>query len=265
MRDTLLAALRDAARHSAPRLPDAATVAALAGVDEATLRAHLGPPENFQALLQFQSPAHETRERILASAARVFARRGFQRATLDQVAADAGLTKGAIYWHFKSKNDLFFAILDSRLRQDTAPLLGDLHKLVTEGGDAQAALAAMFAAGMQRCTTDPDWPKLYLECLAHARDPDVRERLGAFYDEVWALSRGFTTQLQAHGLTAPGVDPQVAAVFWTALFDGLVLAWTVKGEALDLPRLLPPMFRMLWQGLAPAAPDNDKNVPGDEP
>lgn len=265
MRETLLAALREAARHSAPRLPDAAAVAALAGVDEAAVRLHLGPPENFQALLNYQAPAHETRERILASAARVFARKGFQRASLDEVAADAGLTKGAIYWHFKSKNDLFFAILDSRLRQDTAPLLGDLHKLLTEGGDARAALAAMFEAGMQRCTTDPDWPRLYLECLVLARDPDVRQRLSAFYDEVWTVSRGFTSQLQAHGLTHPGIDPQVAAVFWTALFDGLVLAWSVKGEALDFPRLLPPMFRMLWQGLAPATPDNDKNVSGDAP
>lgn len=272
MRENLLAALREAARLSAPELPTLAAVATLAGMDEGAVRDHLGPPENFAALLNYQSPAHETRERIIASAARVFAHKGFQRASLDEVAAAAGVTKGAIYWHFKSKNDLFFAMLDSRLRQDTAPLLGDLQHLIEGGGDPRVALAAMFADSMARCTADPDWPRLYLECLSLSRDPDVRERLSAFYDEVWAVSRGFSSQFQAHGLTHADIDPQVAAVFWTALFDGLVLAWHIKGEALDLDRLLPALFQMVWQGIAPAAspalapaadPNNDKNVPGD--
>lgn len=268
MREKLLTALREAARHRAPGLPDAAAVAALAGVDEAEVVAHLGPPENFQALLNFQAPAHETRERIIASAARVFASKGFQRASLDQVAADAGLTKGAIYWHFKSKNDLFFAMLDSRLRQDTAPLLGDLASLIRDGGDVRSALSGMFLAGLRRCTEDPEWPRLFIECMNLGRDPDVRERLGAFYDEVWAVSRSFSRQLQAAGLTNAGTDPQVAAIFWTALFDGLVLARQVKGEALDLERLLPAIFRMLWQGIAPVpagtfSPNNDKTPPGD--
>lgn len=263
MREKLLSALREAARLSAPDLPDCARVAAMAGVAEAEVRAHLGPPENFSALLSYQAPAHETRDRIIASAARVFARKGFQRATLDAVAADAGMTKGAIYWHFKSKNDLFFAMLDSRLRQDTAPLLGDLQALIRQGGDPLTALSAMFESGVNRCTGDPDWPALYLECINLSRDPEVRERLSAFYDEVWTVSGGFTRELQANGLTAADIDPQVAAVFWTALFDGLVLAWQVKGEALDLPRLLPAMFRMLWQGLAPAVPRHNKNSPGE--
>lgn len=288
MRESLLAALRDAARQSAPDLPDCAQVAALAGVEEAEVRAHLGPPENFAALLNYQAPAHETRDRILASAARVFARKGFQRATLDAVAADAGMTKGAIYWHFRSKNDLFFALLDSRLQQDTAPLMGDLQALIREGGDPLAALTAMFESGVRRCTADPDWPALYVESINLGRDPGVRDRLSAFYDEVWRVSGGFTRELQVHGLTDPEVDPQVAAVFWTALFDGLLLAWLVKGEAMDFPRLLPAMFRMLWQGIAPAAvagrdgvlapggagaretasplsSDNDKYSPGETP
>lgn len=264
MREKLLTALREAARLSAPDLPGIAAVATLAGVDEAAVRAHLGPPENFAALLNYQAPAHETRDRIIASAARVFARKGFSRATLDEVAADAGVTKGAIYWHFRNKNDLLFAMLDARLRQDTAPLLGDLQHLLKDGGDPRAAFSGMFSASMRRCIQDPDWPKLYLECLSLARDPDVRERLSSFYDDVWAVSEGFTRHVQGHGLTRAGIDPRVAAIFWTALFDGLVLAWQVKGEAIDFERVLPAIFQMLWQGIAPAAdPNNDKKPSGD--
>ncbi|MDF2445416.1 MAG: transcriptional regulator [Moraxellaceae bacterium] len=260
MRDKLLSALRDAARHSAPRLPSLTEVALLAQASEAEVREHLGPPENFSALLSYQAPAHETRDRIIASAARVFARKGFQKASLDEVAADAGLTKGAIYWHFRNKNDLLFALLDCRLRQDTAPLMGDLQTLIRDGGDAQATLTRMFASGIARCTSDPDWGRLYLECLNLSRDDEVRERLAGFYDQVWAMSGSFTRELQRHGITAGHMDPASAGVFWTALFDGLVIAWLIKGDQIDFERLLPTIFRMLWQGMAPRASDsNDKN------
>lgn len=263
MRDKLLDALREAARQSAPRLPTMAEVAARAGVSAAEVQAHLGPAENFSALLSFQGVTADTRARIIASAARVFARKGFQRASLDEVAADAGLTKGAIYWHFKSKNDLLFALLDARFHQDTAPLLGGLRLLLDRGGDAQTALAAMFQAGIARSTSDPEWPRLYLECLNLSRDEEVRTRLSAFYDQIWAMSSDITRQLQAAGLTSAENDPQVMAVFWSALFDGLVLAWLIKGEALDFERVLPAIFRMLWRGIAPA-PDSAPEIPHDD-
>jgi AcrR family transcriptional regulator len=257
MRDRLLAILREASRQSAPRLPTLAEVATLAGVAEAEVREHLGPPENFSALLSYQQPAHETRERIIASAARVFARKGFQKASLDEVAADAGLTKGAIYWHFKNKNDLLFAMLDCRLQQDTAPLMGDLQALIRDGGDPLAGLTRMFQSGMRRCTDDPEWGHLYLECLNLSRNDEVREKLSAFYDRIWAMGGAFTQELQKHGLAHDGVAPEDAAVFWAALFDGLVLAWLIKGDDVDFDRLLPAIFRMLWQGIAPAS-NNDK-------
>src|SRR5215469_1395854 len=56
----------------------------------------------------------QTREYLLAAAAEVFADRGFHGATLDEVAAVAGFTKGAVYSNFKSKDDLFLALLESR-------------------------------------------------------------------------------------------------------------------------------------------------------
>lgn len=259
MREQLLVALREAARQSAPALPSLADVAGVAGVTETEVSQHLGPAENFPALLSHQSPAHETRERIIASAARVFARKGFQKATLDEVAADAGMTKGAIYWHFRNKNDLLFAMLDCRLQRDTAPLMGDLHTLIRDGGDPLAALTRMFHSGLQRCTDDPEWGHLYLECLSLSRNDEVREKLSAFYDRIWAMSGGFTRELQAHGLTHDGIDPKDAAVFWAALFDGLVLAWLIKGREVDFERLLPVIFRMLWRGIAPAAAPDSKN------
>ncbi|MCB1660881.1 MAG: TetR family transcriptional regulator, partial [Pseudomonadales bacterium] len=79
----------------------------------------LGSAQNYPALLAYESP-NITRERILAAAMSVFSQKGWQKTSLDEVAAAAGMTKGAIYWHFRNKNDLFFALLDARLQRDTS-------------------------------------------------------------------------------------------------------------------------------------------------
>ncbi len=55
----------------------------------------------------------ETREAILASCLKLFARRGFASTSIDDIAGAAGITKGAIYWHFDSKEKLFHAILET--------------------------------------------------------------------------------------------------------------------------------------------------------
>ncbi|HEX6591908.1 MAG TPA: hypothetical protein VF050_07905, partial [Moraxellaceae bacterium] len=81
-REKLLASLRETARLHSPHLPDLSTVAAHAGVSVEEVREHLGPSENFAALLSYQSPVQDTRDRIIASAARVFAEKGFQRSSL---------------------------------------------------------------------------------------------------------------------------------------------------------------------------------------
>lgn len=59
----------------------------------------------------------ETRKKILKSAQRLFSRRGYERTSLSDVAKFAGVTRGAIYWHFESKEDLLLALLNSLAKE----------------------------------------------------------------------------------------------------------------------------------------------------
>jgi TetR/AcrR family acrAB operon transcriptional repressor len=59
--------------------------------------------------------SERTRRRIIAAARRVFARQGVRRTTLEEVARAAGVTRGAIYWHFAGKTDLFYAMREQVL------------------------------------------------------------------------------------------------------------------------------------------------------
>src|SRR3954454_25281224 len=72
-----------------------------------------------------------TRAALLDAAARVYARRGFAGATLDEVAEEAGFTKGAIYAHFGSKDDLLRALMEEYLAAEVAEQMALFDRSVT--------------------------------------------------------------------------------------------------------------------------------------
>ena len=65
-----------------------------------------------------------TREVLLQAAGRVFARKGYRAATVDDVAAAAGLSKGAVYWHFESKEELLLALLEEQVDSALDGMIG---------------------------------------------------------------------------------------------------------------------------------------------
>jgi AcrR family transcriptional regulator len=67
-----------------------------------------------------QQRKEETQTRILEAAYRVFARRGYEAATVEEITAECGIAKGALYTHFASKEELFRTILVERVRQRAA-------------------------------------------------------------------------------------------------------------------------------------------------
>ena len=79
-----------------------------------------------------QQRSEETRSNILASAIKLFSTRGFNAASVDDICADAGISKGAFYHHFKSKQDLFLALLDGWLQTIDNAIEGSKDKTVPE-------------------------------------------------------------------------------------------------------------------------------------
>ena len=223
-----------------------------------TVKRLLGPRDGLGALLSGDSPEPvDTRDRVLESAARVFARKGYLGASLDEVAADAGLTKGAVYWHFKSKNDLFFALLNSRYEHEVGEQIPEAFKRDAEHADPKESLKALLCSMLQRVRDDEDWPRLMLEFMSQARDPEVRSRLGTAYQEAYRLSGDLIRHQYTSRGQQPPADPAMLAIFWSALMDGLVLAWLVNPDHIDLPTLVPRFVDMIWAGLGqPATPDS---------
>lgn len=189
-----------------------------------------------------------TRERILAAAGHIFARKGFQAASLDEVAQHAGMTKGAIYWHFRSKNELFFALLDHKFQLHTAPVPEDL-RIAAAATHPRQAIAVLLQTMFARLRSDEEWPRLYLEFIGQARDNDMRERLARFHADGLALVAQHISTMQGAGLAPNKHDAATQAAFWSALFDGLMLAWLINPQA-DHDALLIRIVDLLWDGIA---------------
>src|SRR3954447_25710732 len=106
----------------------------------------------------------DAREELLSAALRVFARRGYREAGVDEIAAEAGYSKGALYWHFSGKEELLIALLEERI---DAPMRNRFALLASAPPERDMSLEASRAFARQ---------------LSEAREALLLER------EYWSLA-----------------------------------------------------------------------------
>jgi AcrR family transcriptional regulator len=89
-----------------------------------------------------------TRQRVLAAAAKVFARRGYHRATVDEIASEAGFTIGALYSNFAGKEELFLALADRQVEERVAEVgaIADAAEGAEPGQDSSATPNGRFSS-----------------------------------------------------------------------------------------------------------------------
>jgi AcrR family transcriptional regulator len=193
-----------------------------------------------------QQRREHTRTCLLEAAGRVFARRGLSNASVDEVAADAGFTKGAVYANFGSKEELFLAMLEER----GAQRLAEMERVLASGDspEAQARIAARDF--IEALKADPEWEKLFFEAALHAsRNEAFRESLIARH----RMMHGRMTEILQTRLGAAGIDPGVTfgelATMVLAMANGLAF------ERMVVPGLVPDdlfssMLELFARGLA---------------
>ena len=192
-----------------------------------------------------KAEAEQTRRQILDAARQVFHARGVTRTTLEQVAQAAGVTRGAVYWHFKNKTALFFALRE----EISLPLLHQFHSLILDDTLAdplvgveetiqalfrnilgQTAVRQMFEIVFLRCE--------YVDDFAGVLAEINRPGLDFLKDSELAYRRA-----QARGTLRPGLDPQAMALDSWSFVRGLFHHYLASPDDPAWPERIAAMIR----------------------
>jgi AcrR family transcriptional regulator len=173
-------------------------------------------------------PRSDTRAKVLAAAARVFAERGFAGASLDDVAAAAGLTKGAIYSSFASKEELVLTLMEDHVQQRISAAADAFNR----SRDTAAGARQIGAQLIDATRADPAWHRLFLEYWVHAmRDPQQREHLLERRRDLRRMIAAAIRQASKdHDLTLSRPADQLAVAL-LALSNGLAIEGLLDPDA----------------------------------
>lgn len=187
-----------------------------------------------QERLNRQERKSQTRERLIDAAAAVFAQRGFETATLDEVAAAAGYTKGAVYSNFASKTELFIALIERRIEVQTAE-----HARRFEGQDLPGLARTLEAGPDEDPDSERQWLLLAVEFWLHAmRDERARVLMAEQYERARLASAELIAPLYQTMGQEPSMPPRDLAIVIESIGIGLAIQ-----AALD-----PGAVRMSLQG-----------------
>jgi AcrR family transcriptional regulator len=200
-----------------------------------------------------RAEGRETRDELLTGALHVFARRGYREAGVDQIAAEAGYSKGALYWHFSGKEELLATLLEERV---DAPLREMIAMLESAPPDRDMSVAASREFARQ-LTEQREALQLDREYWSLAiRDPELRAR---YNERQGELRRALAEALVARGrhLGTPDLGmpaDEVARVVMSVIGGLTIDELTDPGSV--RPELLGEALALVYAGLVARAQRN---------
>lgn len=181
-----------------------------------------------------KAEAAATREALLDAAEEVFLEKGVARTSLEQIARHAGMTRGAVYWHFKNKADLFQAMLN-RVRMP-------FQELVEEIGDPSLADAPLEAirlacvSGFERLER-PRYRRVHAILIHHCEvfgDIDPLAMQNEMAEESCGALRDYLESAARLGQLREDLSPELAARLLQSMLGGLFHDWLRNHEQFSL-------------------------------
>lgn len=175
------------------------------------------------------TPAHEqaVRARIVESAIRVFAEKGFHGATIADVVRDSGMSVGAIYTYYSGKDELFLATCDTTSGQG----LGELGTRIVRGRSVAEKLAiavGFFLDAMEGAPGQPDMASMLVMQWSRAEaEPAIRASLTRRRDQISTAGELLLREAMSTGELPAWVDASGLAAAYVSFLDGLLL-WRIE-------------------------------------
>jgi AcrR family transcriptional regulator len=197
-----------------------------------------------------RAEGREARDELLTAALRVFARRGYRESRVDEIAAEAGYSKGALYWHFSGKEDLLMALLEERIdapMRDRVALLASAPPERDMSVEGTRAFAQQLGEQREAMLLEREYWSLAI------RDPELRARYAERQTELrGALAAAMEARARHLGtpdLTMPAEDVAriVMSIIGGLSVDELIEPGSVR------PELLGEALALVYAGLVARA------------
>jgi len=190
--------------------------------------------------------SEERKEQITEAATKVFAKQGFEKARMDDIAAEASLSKGTLYLYFKSKDAIIKHLLESLFEREFA----DLKSLADEQRPASEKLI-LFSEKM--ITDLQNWSRLIpimYEFLGRLfRQSVVQEAFKKYMNTYLEMISPIIQQGIDEGEFKTGNAHEIAITFG-AIFEGTILLWVYDSEKVNLERHLRSGTQLLLKGIS---------------
>ena len=190
--------------------------------------------------------AQERRQQIMDAALNCFARKGYHKTTMDDIVAESGLSKGSLYWYFKSKDELFFSLINSfflEIQQD----MDAIFEQPTSATDKLRALSHEFASFYEEVA---EFLNVFFEFWMLGA---LNEQLNHLFHDMLSRYRGVIASIIEDGINAgefKEVNADQLAVTVMAAYDGLWFYKMLMPNQVDLDRASQTFIETLFVGLA---------------
>ena len=187
------------------------------------------------------------------AAEQVFLGRGYQLATVDDIAVRSGLSVGALYRYFTSKSDIMLTLMEERLGR-TPDLLERVTASVEDPWEQVTRCVDIFVLALR--VRHPSTGRLLLVAWVEAlQDRTVRDGLIRRFQGVVDYLRGVIDRGVRDGAFRPDADAEVLASLLMCLADGVTLYWAANTPGFELQPIRATVMSMVRSYLSPPEPD----------
>ena len=197
--------------------------------------------------------AEQTRQALIQAGLEVFSAKGYESAGLEAIARAAGVTRGAVYWHFGGKAGLYTAVI-AELTEGANTVAG---RAVSEGGSFAEICERVLIEMLDYLASDPRAQAIarlkltktdHIEELAKAEQLQLEEGKALF-----ERLTGFMEIGRQQGALRPDVSPEEAARAFLALQNGIILLWLAGPDLFPLPESARSLAQVFVRGVTNSA------------
>ncbi|KKC47724.1 MULTISPECIES: TetR/AcrR family transcriptional regulator [Paenibacillus] len=189
----------------------------------------------------------EKRTSILEAALDCFVEKGFQATSVDDIVRRSGMSKGALYGYFSSKEEMYIELAHSRMDEMAEIVHGPFNRL----NGATAKIQSLFTRFRNQSLADlRKWLTFHLEFMVYiSRNPELVGMHNNYRDKGLGIVGRLLAEGKASGEFRPDLDESAASYIFWSVRDGLAVNFMVDGDEGEYQRILDQMEEMVLRHL----------------